>query len=327
MGYYVNLDIASINEETKDVNQEESKIEYYSRLRRAVTSRIGECKNIGMEKLRKAISDNLESGYSRGIQTDNNTYMGNRETINMTPRELSKALGVSYARVASWLSGRRAISTYKIPLLCKMFMNESCHEAIFGAPKTIILPRIPSTIVKTIYSLPLDNSMSVIQALVAKYGVYAHSAENEVKGLVANRLYELADEYNVPITRLHLVNYDPDATTGVWFHVDSRRDQIRRVIEVGNEPTPTRAMELALMLDVPLDYLICEDYTETCEVGYASGDKIIVERRPQVLGLLSIFNRLPDDKKKELFADVVAEEVAQKIEHRTLVEENAASGE
>lgn len=316
MAYYVDFDISTIDKETKK-NDKETFAQMCSRRRTAFTKKIMTSKDIGMKKILTAVNDNLEPGYYwRDARPAVSSIINGDVDSRMTMRELSELLNVKYDRIAGWLTGRRAIGTYQVAPLCKLFLKKSCHEIMFGDAQPVKLPQIPAMIGKTISALPLNNSASFIQELCSKYNVFTRDSQGP--GLVKKRLFDLADDRNVPIKRLHLTNYDLHATSGIWVYVDSRRDQVRRVAEWDVEPSINRVMELSLMLGVPLDYLICDDYTEICEVGYESDSGIIIERRPQFLKLLSIFIRLPDEKREEMFRDVMTEDASQRLRNRSL---------
>lgn len=301
---YVSFDLSDIKGKTR--------AETISLRRKEKARLLAICKKRGQEKISEAMKSKIVGLFNFNNKGDEEVIVSQRGEIKLTTDDVCEMLNVSYAQLISWILCERTIAATKLSVICKMFVGESCHKMMFGEDAVIPLPHLPTIIGKTVSELPIGGRGSFIRYIHAKYGPLAGEKES-AEGLIKERLEELADEHQVPLSRLHLVNYTDGGLGTEVVDVDRRRDQIRRIFESGHEPTVTSCMELSLMFNLPLDYFLAVDYTSVCQVGYMEEKGISIEQRPFILGVLGVYLRLPIEKRRELFADVVTEGIMQGV--------------
>lgn len=202
---------------------------------------------------------------------------------------------------------KRAYPTDRLGIFCEKYANMSCHELALGVRKPVMLPKIQSSIARTL--IRLDSLFDISKVIINKYAPLATKAAHGPSrtDLTLSRIRELANDLQLTPMRAQALYWGNADNISLLFQPSHKNSIVRRIEKRNNAFVKmTTAIMAAFLVDQPLDYLICEDYTRTCEIAYRgdNGEPIVITD-PKIIRVISIYLALPEDKQCEMFADIL----------------------
>ncbi len=219
-------------------------------------------------------------------------------------------LGIKYTTMYYIMAGKRGFPLDRLGEFCARFAHMSCHEIALGEKKPVVLPKTLSYIVKTVMQLDImrgENDTGFVSSLIDTYKTHIKPvASLPVRpDLCVCRINELADDVQMPPKRAQAVVWGKSNNVALMFRGQQKIMLISRIEENISHVKMTSALMLCFVLDVPLDYLVCEDYTRTCDIAYKDDTgNIIPVTDKDIIRLVSIYLSLPEDMQRKMFTDI-----------------------
>ena len=224
---------------------------------------------------------------------------------------VEKTLSISYNAMYTIQTMRRTFPLNRLGAFCEYFAGMSCNELALGIKKPVVLPKIPAYIVSSLkrwgYITP-DIVRSLIDTYKMKTVPVSKVPTRDL--LCLSRVREAADDLQMPPKRAQFYAWGKSNNIGLFFSSQQKISLIRRLEDRNfSHVKLSSALMLTFLLDVPLDYLICEDYTATCDIAVKDndGNPVIVTDK-DLIRVVSIYLSLPEEEKTKMFADIALRE-------------------
>lgn len=252
-----------------------------------------------------AFFDQLVTSASRNISEKFNA-IANKKSYERGNNVMEQTLGLSYNFVYYIRSFRRTFPLDRLWAFCEYFAHMSCHELTLGEEKPVILPKIPAYIATCLSTQGYMHGL--VGSLIKTYKPKIRRLERTPARpeVCLERIRELADDLQMPIKRAQAFVWSKNDSSRILFDSQQRVSLFRRIETKNNTYVKlSSAIMLTFLLDMPLDFFICEDYTTTCKIAVKDQEgKTTVIDDPDIIRLISIYLSLSDSDKDRLFADV-----------------------
>lgn len=237
--------------------------------------------------------------------------------------EIFKATHLSRSYISKFMnSGWDSIKPGALEAVADNFMKMSVNEIYFCEAKSLRLPRYLCEYVSCVMELPEARRERLCTYIRSKYGRLLDNYDSFIEddyAFAIQRMKEYAASRGLNSiekifeSRYAFLDTDYPSTTPqvllencskLRFLYDSRTTKVATSIGL------TQLMAVSAYLDVPLDYMVCKDYTKYNELYYfdtqkASPAEWIQLTDKHALFALQSYLRLPEKEQTELFAFVV----------------------
>lgn len=238
-------------------------------------------------------------------------------------REIFNATHLSRSYISKFMNnGWDSIKPGALEAIAHKFMKMSVNEIYFGEPKRIYLPRFLCEYVTCVMELPEARRERLTIHIKNKYGRVLENYDSFVEddyALAVQRMNEYAASRGLNSiekifeSRYAFLDADyPSTTPQILLDNCSKLRFLYDSCEVKASTSIglSQIMAVAVYLDVPMDYLVCKDYTpfndlyyfNTSDDGPADWTKL-TDRYANFA--LKSYLRLPEQEQNELFSFVV----------------------
>lgn len=272
-----------------------------------------ECKAIGVERIRTEL---VEQGVQNGA--------------------FCAVTGLSKSYASHFLKGthKHRLMPGCLEAIIKNYIPNTVHNLFFGEDKPLYLPRYLCEMMTAVCSLPETKRNKLKQYIKETYGAklkdYSPLVDNPAE-LCIERLREYADCRGFTAERVFTTvvdDEDSDYPSMVDPYLTQRKfiphDIFFERKDRGNakEFGTLRIMMVSVVLGVPLDYLMCKDYTTWSELWYfntKASKQALWEplTSPEARYVLRSYLQLPDEEsRRELYYYVVTGQINRRNKSR-----------
>lgn len=263
------------------------------------------------EKLDETVNEALDYCIEQGSERLISTL---RPLQKKQAAEMQKDFNLSYNSLYSYLSGRRTFSPGLLGIMCERYMHTSCHDVMFGEDMPVVLPKAPALIAQTLCEMPEIFREKVVDDLFSKFTPFQKEIQKAPvrEELCWDRAMELANDLQIPLSRMYsdrnpsptLSVFSTRRTSSLLFHMSGPDGKWQ-----SKRPGMNTVLQYSLLMGVSLDYLICEDYTQTAKISYYNGQKVVPVEDVGVQKIIGLYLRLPEEQQHKLITAVVLTQV------------------